>query len=107
MSALFRDAVSAEQRWPRRRFMIGAAAAVAMLAGFAVIEAYDRRIALIFIAAAAAVFVALQLVGLLLMWIARRMPHSRITAVRLVFRPSPCLAFRTFAAPPLPSLLPV
>jgi putative ABC transport system permease protein len=82
-SALFRDAVSVEQRWPRRRFILAAAGAVAMLAGFAVFQAYDRRIALIFIAAAAVVFVALQLVGLLLMAIARRVPHSRFTAVRL------------------------
>ncbi len=83
VSALFRDAVSPERRWPRRRYVFAAAAVIALLAGFAVFEAYDRRIAAIFVAAAAAVFVALHLVGLLVMAIARRVPHSRITAVRL------------------------
>jgi putative ABC transport system permease protein len=83
VSALFRDAVSHERRWPRRRYVIAAAAVVALLSAFAVLQAYDRRIAMIFIAAAAAVFVTLQLVGLLLMATARRAPHSRITAVRL------------------------
>ena len=38
---------------------------------------YDRKIALIFIGAAAAVFVTLQAVALLLMAIARRLPHAR------------------------------
>jgi putative ABC transport system permease protein len=83
VSALFRDAVSHERHWPRRRYIVAAAAVVALLAAFAVFQAYDRRIAMIFVAAAAAVFVTLQLVGLLLMAIARRVPHSRITAVRL------------------------
>jgi putative ABC transport system permease protein len=83
VSALFRDAVSHERRWPRRRYVFAAAAVVALLSAFAVLQAYDRRIAMIFIGAAAAVFVTLQLVGLLLMAAARRVPHSRITAVRL------------------------
>jgi putative ABC transport system permease protein len=83
VSALFRDAVSHERRWPRRRYVMAAAAVVALLSAFAVLQAYDRRIAMIFIGAAAAVFVTLQLVGLLLMATARRAPHSRITAVRL------------------------
>ena len=83
VSALFRDAVSPERRWPRRRYILGAGGVIALLAGFAVFDAYDRRIAAIFIAAAAAVFLMLQLVGLLVMAIARRVPHSRITAVRL------------------------
>jgi putative ABC transport system permease protein len=44
---------------------------------------YDRRIAAIFVAAAAAVFVALQIVAMLLMAGARRLPHPRATALRL------------------------
>ena len=83
VSALFRDAVSPERRWPRRRYVVAAVLVVAALAAFAVWEAYDRRIAMIFVGAAAAVFVTLQGVGLLLMALARRAPHSRITAVRL------------------------
>ena len=83
VSALFRDAVAPERRWPRWHYVAAAAAIVALLAGFAVFEAYDRRIAAIFVAAAAAVFVTLQLVALLVMAIARRVPRARITAVRL------------------------
>ena len=83
VSALFRDAVSHERRWPRRRYVAAAVLVVAALAGFAVFESYDRRIAAVFVGAAAAVFVVLHLVGLALMALARRAPHSRITAVRL------------------------
>jgi putative ABC transport system permease protein len=83
VSALFRDAVAPERRWPRRRYIFAAALVIVLLAGFAVFEAYDRRIAMIFIAAAAAVFVTLQLVGLGVMAVARRAPRSRLTAVRL------------------------
>ena len=43
-----------------------------------ILLSYDRRIAAIFVGAAAAVFVALQLVALLLMAIARRLPHARV-----------------------------
>jgi putative ABC transport system permease protein len=82
-SALFRDAVSLERRWPRRRYVVAAVLVVLVLCAFAVFQAYDRRIALVFVGAAAAVFVVLQLVGLGLMALARRAPHSRITAVRL------------------------
>ena len=49
----------------------------------AVLQSFDQRIALIFIASAAAVFVALHLVALLLMAGARRLPHARATALRL------------------------
>jgi len=45
--------------------------------------AYDRRVALVFIGAAAAVFVTLQGVALLLMAIARRLPRAKTTALRL------------------------
>ena len=83
VSALFRDAVASERRWPRRRYIFAAALVIVLLAAFAVFEAYDRRIAMIFIAAAAAVFVTLQLVGLGVMAVARRAPRSRLTAVRL------------------------
>ena len=50
---------------------------IAALAALAVLLAYDRRIAAIFVAAAAAVFVALRLVAALLMALARRVPRPR------------------------------
>jgi putative ABC transport system permease protein len=83
VSELFRDAVAPERRWPRRRYVAAAVLVVAVLAAVAVLQSYDRRIAMIFIASAAAVFVALQLVALLLMASARRLPHARATALRL------------------------
>ena len=83
VSALFRDAVSPGRRWPRRRYVVASALVVAALATIAVTLSYDRKIALIFVAAAAAVFVMLQLVAILLMAVARRLPHSNITALRL------------------------
>ena len=47
---------------------------VAALAALAILLAYDRRVAAIFVASAAVVFVVLRLVAMLLMWIARRVP---------------------------------
>jgi putative ABC transport system permease protein len=83
VSALFRDAIEGERRWPRGRYVAAAALVVATLAAAAVMLAYDRRIAAIFVAAAAAVFIALQLVALLVMAVARHLPHARATALRL------------------------
>ena len=64
VSALFRDAVAPGGRWPRRRYMIATALVLAALVAVATLLSYDRRIALIFVGAAAAVFVTLQAVAL-------------------------------------------
>jgi len=88
VSALFRDAVSPGRRWPRRRYVVASALVVALLAIIAVMLSYDRKIAAIFITSAAAVFGMLQLVALLLMAIARRLPHARATALRLAIATS-------------------
>jgi putative ABC transport system permease protein len=53
------------------------------LVGLAVAFAYERRIALIFAASAAGTFVALRLIAALVMAVARRLPRSRSTVVRL------------------------
>ncbi len=83
VSMLFRDQVAAERRWPRPRYLLTAAAIVALLAATAIITTYDRRIAAIFVAAAIGVFVALRLLAMLVMWIARRAPRPRATIARL------------------------
>ena len=83
VSALFRDAIDPERRWPRRRYVVATVLVVALLAGLAIALAYDRKIAAIFVGSAAAVFVALHFVAALLMGIARRLPHARATALRL------------------------
>jgi putative ABC transport system permease protein len=82
-SALFRDEVASEQHWPRRVYIVATVLAGCALATIAVELAYDRRIAAIFVAAAAAVFVLLRLVAALLMLVARRAPRVRSAVVRL------------------------
>src|SRR5204863_729714 len=54
VSALFRDEVAPQRRVPRARYVAAAAGAIAVLAGCAVLLAYDRRLAAIFVASAAA-----------------------------------------------------
>ncbi|HWP26290.1 MAG TPA: FtsX-like permease family protein [Xanthobacteraceae bacterium] len=83
VSALFRAAVAPERRWPRKRYMIAAAVVLLALAVLAVLLAYDRRIAAVFVAVAAGAFAALWAVAELLMRLARRAPRPRTTALRL------------------------
>jgi len=56
VSALFRDEIAPERRLPRPRYLVATAMAAAALAALAVAAAYDRKIAIIFIASALAVF---------------------------------------------------
>jgi putative ABC transport system permease protein len=83
VSALFRDAVAPERRWPRRRYIVATLVVVAALVALAILAAYDRRIATIFVVAAAAVLIALRLIAGLLMALARCLPRVRSTVVRL------------------------
>jgi len=83
VSGLFRDQIDPERRWPRRRYLAALGLSVVALVALAVVAAYDRRIALMFVAAAAGSFVLLRLVALGLMALARRMPRPRRTAARL------------------------
>jgi putative ABC transport system permease protein len=83
VSALFRDEVARQRRWPRKRYVAAAALVTLVLTGAAVFLAYDRRIALIFVGAAAAVFVVLRLVAAALMWAARHFPRKGSALVRL------------------------
>jgi putative ABC transport system permease protein len=80
---LFRGEVAPERGMPRRRYVVATAVAVGVLAVFAVVAAYDRKVALIFIAAAAVVFLLLRLISDLVMAIAGRGPAVRSAIVRL------------------------
>jgi putative ABC transport system permease protein len=82
-SALFRDEVAGEGRLPRAPYLAAAVLTGAALATLAVALAYDHRIAAIFVAAAAGVFVLLRLVAAALMLVARRVPRPRSPVVRL------------------------
>lgn len=83
VSALFRDEVDPAARKPRLRYRLTSLAAVVTLVTLALVFAYDRRVALIFIAAAAGAFLLLRLVALGLMALARRLPRPRRAAPRL------------------------
>ncbi len=83
VSMLFRDQIAAERRWPRRRYVIATIAIAAALAALAVVFTYDHRLAAMFIASAALIFVALRLVAMLVMTVARRLPRVRSTPLRL------------------------
>jgi putative ABC transport system permease protein len=83
VSVLFRGEIAPERSLPRRRYVAATIIAIAALAVFAVVAAYDRRIAMFFILAAAVAFAILLLVARLLMWIAARAPRVRSAIVRL------------------------
>ncbi len=83
VSMLFRDQVAAERRWPRRRYVAAMASIIAALTALAIVSAYDPRLAAIFVAAAAVIFVALRLLAALTMGLARRLPRPRATLLRL------------------------
>ncbi|MBS8261917.1 ABC transporter permease [Roseibium polysiphoniae] len=83
-TALFRDMVSGKARsLPRKRYLVATAITVLALAGIAILLAYDKRIALIYIGASASAFVLLVLVARLIMAIAKRLPTVRSTELRL------------------------
>ncbi len=91
VSALYRDAVAPDPRWPRKRYIALIALVVALFAALAIGLAYDRKVAAIFVAAAACVFVVLRLVATLIMGLARRVPRPRSALLRLalanIYRP--------------------
>lgn len=83
VSGLFRDQIDPERRWPRKRYVMALVLSVVALVGLSVLAAYDRRVALMFVAAAAGSFVLLHLVALGIMALARRLPRPRSTSPRL------------------------
>src|SRR5262249_28282324 len=91
VAALFRDEVADEGCRPRKSTIVMTGLAVALLATIAVTLAFDRRIASIFILAAAAVVLASRIIAAAIMALARRVPRSRSTVLRLavsnIYRP--------------------
>ena len=83
VSGLFRDQIDPERRWPRKRYLTALALSVAALVGCSLLAADDRRIALMFIGAAAGSSVLLRVVALG-SW-RQRPPHAapRRTSPRL------------------------
>jgi putative ABC transport system permease protein len=83
VSMLFRDQIAAERHWPRARYVLATALIVAVFAALAIRTTYDHRIAAIFLAAAAGIFVVLRLVAMLVMRLASRLPRQRSALSRL------------------------
>lgn len=83
VSGLFRDQVEPERRFPRRRYLAVLVVSIALLVALAIAAAYDRKVALIFIAAAAGAFALLRLVASGIMALAARLPRPRRTTLRL------------------------
>jgi putative ABC transport system permease protein len=80
---LFRDDVSTRHRWPRKRYIVGTALAVTVLAALAIWLSGDTRISLVYVGATAAVFLLLSLIARAIMAGARRLPRPRGAELRL------------------------
>jgi putative ABC transport system permease protein len=91
VAALFREAVTSEWHRPRWRYLALMAAVIALLMAVVVGLAYDKRIAAIFVASSIVVFALLRGIAVGLMALARRLPRTRITMLRLaianIYRP--------------------
>jgi putative ABC transport system permease protein len=83
VSALFRDEVEPDRRLPRRRYILLAVIAAATLIALVVGSAEVRRVAIIYVVAAAGVFVLLRALAAGLMALAKRLPRPRSIPLRL------------------------
>lgn len=83
VSALFRETVDFDRSWPRKSYVAVTATVALLLCGLAILLAYDRRIAAIFVASAAVTFAVLRLIAAFIMWTAKRLPRARLTVLRL------------------------
>ena len=83
VAALFRETVTGEGQRPRWRYLALMAIVIALLIAVAVGLAYDKRVAIVFVVASIVVFAVLRGIAALLMAIARHLPRSRITMLRL------------------------
>jgi putative ABC transport system permease protein len=91
VAALFREAVSGEWHRPRWRYLALMAVVIALLIAVAIGLAYDKRVAAVFVASSIVVFALLRGIAAGLMALARRLPRTRITMLRLaianIYRP--------------------
>ena len=83
VSALFRDQVEPDTRRLRARYLALVAAAGAGLIATILLLSQQQTLAIYYMAATAAGFVVLRLVAAALIAAARRLPHSRVVALRL------------------------
>ncbi|MBB3594493.1 putative ABC transport system permease protein [Rhizobium sp. BK529] len=82
-TALFREQGFEARQLPSWPYVLLAALFMAALAGLAILTAYDRFIAVVFVGAIIFAFVILRLVAALIAWLARRSPRVNSPALRL------------------------
>jgi putative ABC transport system permease protein len=91
VAALFREAATSEWHRPRWRYLALMAVVIALLVAVVIGLAYDKRVATVFVASAVVVFALLRGIAAGLMALARRLPRTRITMLRLaianIYRP--------------------
>ncbi len=91
VATLFREAAASSWHRPRWRYLALMALVVALLIAVIIGLAYDRRVAIVFVVASIAVFAVLRGIAAGLMALARHLPRSRYTMLRLaianIYRP--------------------
>jgi putative ABC transport system permease protein len=91
VAALFREAVTSSWHRPRLGYLALMAVIIALLVGVVIGFAYDKRVAVAFVAVSVVVFALLRGIAEGLMGLVRRLPRSRITMLRLamtnIYRP--------------------
>ena len=83
VAALFRDGIVSFKKWPRKRYIVMAAAALTVLCASAIVTAYDRKLAFWSILVIAVIFLVLRSIGFALMKLAKACPRPRDTMLRL------------------------
>ena len=91
VAALFREAVVSQWHRPRWRYLALMSLVIALLIAVVIGLAYDKRVAAVFVASSIVVFALLRGIAAGLMALARRLPRTRITMLRLaianIYRP--------------------
>ncbi len=82
-TALFREQGFEARALPSWPYILLAAVFMAALAGLAIVTAYDRFIAVVFVGAIVFAFVILRAVAALIAWLAKRSPRVNSPALRL------------------------
>src|SRR4051794_40010388 len=91
VAALFREVVATEWHRPRWGYLVLVALVIALLVAAVIGLAYDKRVAVVFVISSIAVFVLLRGIAVGVMAMARRLPRSSFTMLRLaisnIYRP--------------------
>jgi putative ABC transport system permease protein len=83
VAALFRETVAGVWHRPRWGYLLSMALVVALLIAVIIGLAYDRRVATVFVVSAIAIFALLRGIAAALMALARRLPRTQVTMLRL------------------------